>query len=122
MELTSVRLVPHSCRRVSFQSPTLQETHPTAEVFGWRRECDRKSITSRRRLDFKVRPFSQFDLVNGSDQALGFLEDRMSGLGVSTLKRTSRARHTSYSQRNTFDFATLKWPHFDHYIWPHPNR
>src|ERR1039457_2102872 len=20
------------------------------------------------------------------------------------------------------DFATLKWPHFDHYIWPHPNR
>jgi len=22
----------------------------------------------------------------------------------------------------TRDFATLKWPHFDHYIWPHPNR
>ena len=22
----------------------------------------------------------------------------------------------------TDDFATLKWPHFDHYIWPHPNR
>src|SRR6266545_6672118 len=21
-----------------------------------------------------------------------------------------------------FDFATLKWPHFDHHIWPHPNR
>ena len=20
------------------------------------------------------------------------------------------------------DFATLNWPHFDHYIWPHPNR
>ena len=20
------------------------------------------------------------------------------------------------------DFATLKWPHFDHSIWPHPNR
>jgi hypothetical protein len=20
----------------------------------------------------------------------------------------------------TIDFATLKWPHFDHYIWPHP--
>ena len=20
------------------------------------------------------------------------------------------------------DFATLKWPHFDRYIWPHPNR
>jgi hypothetical protein len=20
------------------------------------------------------------------------------------------------------DFASLKWPHFDHYIWPHPNR
>ena len=20
------------------------------------------------------------------------------------------------------DFATLKWPHFDHHIWPHPNR
>jgi hypothetical protein len=20
------------------------------------------------------------------------------------------------------DFAILKWPHFDHYIWPHPNR
>jgi len=19
------------------------------------------------------------------------------------------------------DFATLKWPHFDHSIWPHPN-
>jgi hypothetical protein len=23
---------------------------------------------------------------------------------------------------STIDFATLKWPHFDHYIWPHPNR
>src|SRR5713101_9937817 len=21
----------------------------------------------------------------------------------------------------TPDFATLNWPHFDHYIWPHPN-
>ncbi|HTC77106.1 MAG TPA: hypothetical protein VK657_00755, partial [Terriglobales bacterium] len=20
------------------------------------------------------------------------------------------------------DFATLKWPHFDRHIWPHPNR
>jgi hypothetical protein len=20
------------------------------------------------------------------------------------------------------DFATLKWPHFDHHNWPHPNR
>jgi hypothetical protein len=20
------------------------------------------------------------------------------------------------------DFASLKWPHFDRYIWPHPNR
>jgi hypothetical protein len=20
------------------------------------------------------------------------------------------------------DFATLNWPHFDRYIWPHPNR
>ena len=20
------------------------------------------------------------------------------------------------------DFATLNWPHFDHHIWPHPNR
>jgi hypothetical protein len=20
------------------------------------------------------------------------------------------------------DFASLKWPHFDHHIWPHPNR
>jgi 3-deoxy-D-manno-octulosonate 8-phosphate phosphatase KdsC-like HAD superfamily phosphatase len=24
--------------------------------------------------------------------------------------------------RAGLDFATLKWPHFDHYIWPHPNR
>ena len=22
----------------------------------------------------------------------------------------------------SIDFATLKWPHFDHHIWPHPNR
>jgi hypothetical protein len=24
--------------------------------------------------------------------------------------------------RQQADFATLKWPHFDHYIWPYPNR
>ena len=26
------------------------------------------------------------------------------------------------SRHSNIDFATLKWPHFDHYIWPHPNR
>ena len=28
----------------------------------------------------------------------------------------------SLIKRGIGDFATLKWPHFDHYIWPHPNR
>lgn len=29
--------------------------------------------------------------------------------------------HQHYSLDN-HDFATLKWPHFDRHIWPHPNR
>jgi hypothetical protein len=24
--------------------------------------------------------------------------------------------------RESTDFVTLNWPHFDHYIWPHLNR
>ncbi len=32
------------------------------------------------------------------------------GVGESTLRLW----------RENGDFATLKWPRFDHYIWPHP--
>jgi hypothetical protein len=28
----------------------------------------------------------------------------------------------AYKLAGILDFATLNWPHFDHYIWPHPNR
>jgi len=28
----------------------------------------------------------------------------------------------TYEELKARDFATLNWPHFDHYIWPHPNR
>jgi hypothetical protein len=39
-----------------------------------------------------------------------------------TLLYQPHPRHVYADTHADVDFATLKWPHFDHYIWPHPNR
>jgi hypothetical protein len=72
---------------------------------------------------------------NGTDDTANIqaaLDACVAGGKNCTVQRTAgnylAKQLVTYNFRGTFkgmgrdDFATLKWPHFDHYIWPHPNR
>ena len=41
---------------------------------------------------------------------------------LSQAGQTPLARLEVPFDRPIDDFATLKWPQFDHHIWPHPDR
>jgi len=58
--------------------------------------------------------------VSAARRVIAFLEDRRVLYAPDSLEVPSHCVESVLEIRR--DFATLNWPHFDRYIWPHPNR